>query len=357
MPAIGSRQREHHLAIAGDLQGPRGVAVVDERDAPHLRGIVGHDRHLGASLDAVVSTVKRHAIGREKRMVPLGRRTHGLVRRRPDLSSVDVLHIAELAGVIRGAVRAPPRDIEIAVAAVAAAGVAEHDRVRQAPEERHVGPRCIGRVDLAHDGSLERRIGKRILGARFARGMKHELPWNPLVQQQRRGAHQRVGVKPAGPDVAGERVGERDQRHPHVVRHEIAHDRVALAGVGTRVIERVVEAEVAQRALLLEGREVRERLLRRHGERERGSVGRDDQVLSDAALERELRNAKGAILIRVVPVTKVIRAFTGAPGHAVLVAVGDLPPHRAVIRLVEQRQRERVHDERRHEILEHASAP
>jgi hypothetical protein len=49
---------------------------------------------------------------------------------------------------------------------------------------------------------------------------------------------------PLFPDA--QRVGQRDQTHPNVMRHEGSHDRNVFVTRDTRIIERVVESELAK---------------------------------------------------------------------------------------------------------------
>ena len=62
-------------------------------------------------------------------------------------------------------------------------------------------------------GDDERRVLRPRLGDRT-------LPRHALLQQQLGGLHARIGMEAAHHQVAGDRVGERDQRHAGVMREE-----------------------------------------------------------------------------------------------------------------------------------------
>ena len=150
---------------------------------------------------------------------------------------------------------------------------------------------------------------------------------------------------------------KRDEAHADVVRHERAHDRGAFVVLAARVVDGVVEAVRAERAAPLELSQVGEGIVDVDHRGERGGVRRDDEIARQPALEREIRYAKGAVLIGVVAVANIVRRFRDAPRHAAGAAVRDLSPHGRVAGLIEQRERTRRHDEQRHQVLEHAAAP
>src|SRR5438445_427577 len=127
------------------------------------------------------------------------------------------------------------------------------------------------------------------------------------------------------------------------MRHVIADDGEAISRLGPRVVERVVETEFAQRTFRFELGEVRERTLPLDTQRKRGGVWRDDEVLADAALERQVGYAERAILIGEMAIAKIVGALARTPRHAVVVAECNLPAHRAPVRLVEQRERIGAH--------------
>ena len=143
------------------------------------------------------------------------------------------------------------------------------------------------------------------------------------------------------------------------MRHERAHDgeRLSARQVRGRVVDRLVQAILSFEARRRQPLQIRARSLGRHHQREHRGIGRDDQILGQAPFQPEAGNAECAILIVESGVDRVVAGLRHAPRHAALVPVRDLPRHRRVIRLVEQRVLVRRHHQQRHQVLEHRAAP
>ena len=150
-------------------------------------------------------------------------------------------------------------------------------------------------------------------------------------------------------------------RHPGADHHALRRSgRVRLVGVARlagREVDRVVVAVSALDAELRQPREVADGRLRTDGQRERRGVGRDDEVVGQAALHAQSRDAERLVLIRLVTVDDAVGRFGDPPRHAVLPAVLDLAAHHALVGRVEQRLRKGFHEEYRHQVLEHRCAP
>ena len=136
-------------------------------------------------------------------------------------------------------------------------------------------------------------------------------------------------------DFVVEKVVERDEKHPLVVRHVRAHDRVGpgfvLRGAarmrvraGRMHVDRLEQSVRAEHAHRLEPRHILHDRARpeRHGQHRR--VRRDDEILLELPLEAEPRNAEGAILVRLVRVEPRIRRLGNAPRRLVLLPIGNL---------------------------------
>ena len=146
------------------------------------------------------------------------------------------------------------------------------------PQERHVRSLCVSGVVLAHDRSRERCIGRGLVGVPHLRLLILQATRDPLVEEERGRTHHRVGVKALLPDAIDQRVGERHQCHPHVVRHVAAHNGERLAWRRTRIVERVVEAELTIRAELLKCAKVGEGALGVDHRRQPRRVRRNDVI-------------------------------------------------------------------------------
>ncbi len=124
-----------------------------------------------------------------------------------------------------------------------------------------------------------------------------------------------------------------------------------------RVVDRFEKAELAHEPRCREALQIQAGLLGRHHQREHRGIGRNHQIIGQSALEPEARHAEGAVLVIEMPVDRVVTGFRHAPGDAALVAIFDLPGHRRLAGLVEQRVIVGRHHQQRHQVLEHRAAP
>src|SRR6187549_606139 len=153
--------------------------------------------------------------------------------RRPDVAGAQILHIAPLAVVVARAVVPPARYGEIPETTETTARVRDESRVRNVAEDPDHRLRRVWRLDLAHSGLLHLAGHTR---SGIALHILHREPaWNPLLQHQLGGPHQWIGVESTRPDLPVERVRERDDAHPDVVRHESAHHGFSRPGRWTCV--------------------------------------------------------------------------------------------------------------------------
>ena len=102
LPEAGIRRvlresAERELDEARELDLPRPLAEVRQRDAPHLGVVLGRNRHLEARLDLVVAAPDDDLLGEELDLVVFRLRAHGLPRGGPDGAGVDVAQVNELA--------------------------------------------------------------------------------------------------------------------------------------------------------------------------------------------------------------------------------------------------------------------
>ena len=147
-------------------------------------------------------------------------------------------------------------------------------------------------------------------------------------------------MKPVLPDVIFEQIRQGHHRHADMVSHAGVDQRKAFALGRARVVERVHEAVIAEGPHRLEAAKIVERTLRIDQRGEGCSVGCDDQVAFEAALQCQVGDAKGPILVREVQVAHVVRAFAHAPRHIVTATVGVMTFDHAVIGLIEDRERQ-----------------
>ena len=212
------------------------------------------------------------------------------MRRGPEGAGRDVPEVAERPPVVRGRVLAPAGDGEVLPSAVPAARVGDHDVIPAVRQELHLRRGRVGPAERAHRdlGARRRRAGvRRGRGRRVERARARD----PLLEQQRGRLERRVGREALLHPAVEEHLRQRQERHPLVVRHVGANDgvRVTARQARRRVVNRLVEAELPLEALCREPLQVRARLLGRHHQREGRRVGRDDEIVREAALEAEAR--------------------------------------------------------------------
>jgi len=143
-------------------------------------------------------------------------------------------------------------------------------------------------------------------------------------------------MEPVDHHVGKEDVRERHQRHPLVVREVRLHDdpevRSPRRGTGLfrlsrRVVDRVVVAERAQRALLLETPEIPPGFGRIHHRGQSGGVRGHDELVRETAHQAEARNAERLVLEVSQPVHEVVRRLGDSPRNAAPTAISDLLLH------------------------------
>ncbi len=216
------RRGEHDLGVARDLDLAGAVAVVRHRQPPHLDVVLGRDRDVEERRDAVVAAAERRLLGEERHQVVLRLRPRRVVGRGPHRPAAHVPEVDELASRIAGRVLAVAGDDAASAEAGAAAGV-RHDRgVAAVRQELGVRPQRVRRAE-ATQGLRGRRAGRACLLDRAGLGDRGRAR-HPLLQQQLRGLHARIGVEALHHRVAEQDVGERDERHALVVGHEGSHD-------------------------------------------------------------------------------------------------------------------------------------
>ena len=303
--------------------------------------------------------MKLGAVLEERRAVGVGLHAGGLVPRRPDVAALDVpQEDVRSPGVARG-VLAPPCDGQVVAAAVARAGHRQHHHVSAIGEEVRPGRRMVRRRVLAEDGLHEiGDVGPR-LDLVHGRADDGHVPRGALLQEQIRGLDDGFAVEARAHRAGAQDIQQRHEGHPLVVRHVGPHDgdRAALGKSRSRVVERLVESIRAPPALRDEaGQVARGGHGVDHGG-QRAGIGRHDQILAEAPLEAQARDAEVRVLIGQIQIADVVGGFGDPPGDAALDAVAHVTADHQVIGLVEQAAGRGVHDERGHQVLEHRAGP
>ena len=150
MHRVGSRRRENHLGVTRRVDRLARPRAVGDADPAQLDILFRRNSDLGMRFEAVVAAAKLRPALREDRLEavrPLERR---LICSRPELTAGHVADVAEGPPVVAGRVFPPARDSEVLPAAVAAAGVGQHDVVPAVRQQLHLRCRGVGAVEHAH---------------------------------------------------------------------------------------------------------------------------------------------------------------------------------------------------------------
>ena len=103
------------------------------------------------------------------------------------------------------------------------------------------------------------------------------------------------------------------------------------------VIQGVPEALWTKHLLALQSHEIVQCTVQVDHRSEHRCVRRNDKIPTESALEREVRYAERSVLVRLVPVSQVVRAFADTPRNAPFFAICNLASHRGTVCLVDER--------------------
>ena len=220
-------------------------------------------------------------------------------------------------------------------------------------------------------------------GHRWCRALAHQRRQvrRALVQQRLHRAQVGLARGPAVRRAVGQHMGAGQQAHALVVGHEGMHRREARCGmhrgmlaIGRRrvgraatrrlgglavgcVVQRLDETQVATRAQCFQRRQIVDGGARRHQQRQRAGIGRDDTFVGRRAAQRQAGHALRSVLVGQRVVLHRDAAFGHAPGRAALGGVLPLHGHRRARGLVEQAARRFLDHQAGHQVLEHRARP
>ncbi|MND79354.1 hypothetical protein D3C80_710910 [compost metagenome] len=176
---------QHHFCIAGDFDSARLLAAVDQRYAAQLNIIFRRYHHLRFHRQRPLLTLELGPGVVEHGAVPLGGTTDRLPGIAPDLTGLRVAQVTESAPVIAGGVFAPAGQGQILPAAVAAAGLGEHQVIVGVGQQLHFGDRGVHTVELACGEAG--RGDSPLVGFEMATGaVQLDCIRHPFLQQQPR---------------------------------------------------------------------------------------------------------------------------------------------------------------------------
>ncbi len=359
MRAVGGVRRQRQFAIAGQLDAAHALGSVGQRDAADFGVVFGRDHDFGAGFDFGIAAAELGAVGGKRHAIaPLAPRNR-LKRVRPHKAFVQVAHVNERAVIVARGVGAPARDVHVAPARIAAAGVCYHQREGAVAQQVDARRRRVRRLEFVH-----RRAGRNRFQTRrgtFRHGVveQRRRGRHRFIQQRSRRLHARIGMKTVLHDAGMEQVVEGEQTHALMMHHEGANQNAAFAlrRAGAREINGFVEAVTAARADALQALEVRYRRDGIDQQRQRRRIGSDHQVIVQPALQSQPRHAERLILIGFSGVQRGVGGFGNAPGNAALPAISHLARDGGAAGVIEQRVFVGARQQQRHQVFKHGAAP
>ena len=144
-----------------------------------------------------------------------------------------------------------------------------------------------------------------------------------------------------------------------MVRHERAHYGAGLSSPQPhrRIVHGLVEPKLAQYFFCSKPLEIGAGGFRRNHQRQHAGIGRDNHILAQATLQSQAGNAESPVLVVEMRCPRRYSRIRICPRHAAFPAILDLAVDRSLVGLVEKCVVEGGHNQQRHEVLEHRSAP
>ena len=358
MRFVGARVGESDLERRQQLEVEHALAAVVQDDAAELDVVLRADPDCRRRFQLGPGRAEGDPVGVQAAVVVRGRIGRRMLRQRDRARLSVPADVEEPAVRIAQRVVARARDRDVAAPARARAVGAQGDGVAPVREQ-------VGRLDRGHSRRHLAEHSRRALQlqagdeARRRLAQRRHLARRALVQERCDRLDARVAHAPVARHAVEEDVGDGDDAHPLVVRHERADAGDAFrARLATgRVVERFDEAVAAARACVLEAAQVGGGAMRRDLRREGGRVRRDDELVVRRAPQRQARHALRRVLVGERVVAAGVRRLRDSPRHVVLAREGDVLEHGRLRGAVQDAAVRLVEDERRHQVLEHRPRP
>ncbi len=358
MGLVGAGVGQRHLERRDQLEVEHPVARVAQHDPPELDVVLRADPHRRLGLDLGPDGAEPGAVAVEAGVIVGGAVGCRVLRERDGARLPVPAQMEEAAeGVAQDIVARAGHHVAAPAAGARAVG-AQRDRVAAVRQQVGRLDRRHARKDVAQHAraALAQGVGRR---ARRRLVQPRHLARGALVQQRRHRLDPRIAHAPAARRPGQQHVGQGDDAHALVMRHEGLDPGDALVArlARRRVVERLDEAVAAARLRRLETAQVGGGAVRRDLGGERGGVGRDHQLVDRRAAQGERGNALRRVLVGEGVVAAGVGRFGDAPGHVMPSGEGDLLRHRRPRRRMEDAAVRLVEHQRRHQVLEHRSRP
>ena len=301
MPLVILRRLKHDLAIGRDLDFRRRIPFVDQGYPAYFDIVERCDDQFLPRRDIAVAAKGFGHMLMEYDLAVLAFLMRRQIAYRPEPRRVCFLNIKPDAMAIPRRVRTPSGQ-HIAVprqpASTCGRGYGRHVAISQ-------------QMHLRRDGFLRRNPRRRHPDRRDlfmrlptlvdAALFNRNLPRNAFLQQQADRSHVLFRHDAPDMDVGGYGVHDRREDHSLMVRHVglHRHERVLAGQTRRSIVERIPEAVTTDRTQFRQFSKVLDRGAGFGAERKRGRIGRDDQILGQAAPDTQTGNAERAVLIVV----------------------------------------------------------
>ena len=202
-----------------------------------------------------------------------------------------------------------------------------------------------------------RKLGR--LADFHARDLGRQFPRDAFVEEQVDRPHVRVRMEPADEHVLTQHIADGREAHALMMRHICTHrhEPAAFALAIGREVRRLEEAIAADQPHAGKLPQVAQRLFGAHRERERGRIGRNDEIPPQPATQAEVRHAKGMVAIAAVMSHRGEGRFRNAPRHVIGPREILLHVDCAAVALAQQGHGIAPQEDVRHQILEHRAVP
>src|ERR1022692_1792448 len=329
MRRIIARWRQDDLGIRRYLDLARACPKIRDRHASDFPVILRRYDDIERCRKSSIASRNFNAILRKRHFVIVRSGAARLKARGPDSAVFDISQINIRPPRIAGDIFAPTRYGEIAPAAEPRSGGGDHNGVAAVRQKMTTRYPIVRRAEPAQHGWHEFAYLRRLTHFFGAHPFYRDIARRPFLQQKLGRLDDWIGMKARSHRSAVKRVRDSNQTHPWMLRHIGAHDGDTLTLLNTprRVVQGLIPAVPATPAHVGQTGEIPHRGDWFDHGCERRRIGRDDDILTEPALESEAGDTKIGILIGEIEIAEVVRGLGNPPRNSELSAVFDLAAH------------------------------
>ena len=229
MGDIGALWPQSEFGIGRDLDVARPHARIGDGHAPNLGIVFGRNQHFKRCRQRPVASGDLDAILVEIDSIFVGLCASRLKARRPDFAAPYVSKKDVRTAIVSSGVLSPPRDGDVAPPAVSGAGRGHHHGVAPIGKKLSRRRRLVNGNDFAPAGRIHVAGARCRLDLRRPGLGRSDFARNPLLQQQFRRPNDRLDMESLSHCAVKDRVGDRDDRHALMMRHEGLDESEGLA--------------------------------------------------------------------------------------------------------------------------------